>query len=106
MKAVKRNDKNGNFYAYLIECPACKSPHVFDKRWTFNGDYNKPTFSPSMKSSWGGTIDPVSNRIEVPEQVCHSFVRDGKIEFLNDCTHDMKNSVVELPEINEDYFNG
>lgn len=33
-----------------------------------------------------------------PESRCHSYVRDGKIEFLGDCFHDLKNTTVELPE--------
>lgn len=32
------------------------------------------------------------------EPICHSFVRDGKIEFLNDCTHELAGTTLELPE--------
>jgi len=31
-----------------VMCPGCKHYHVFDQRWTFNGDFDKPTFTPSM----------------------------------------------------------
>lgn len=34
-------------------------------------------------------------------QVCHSFVTDGKIQFLGDCTHNLVGQIVELPEIDE-----
>lgn len=30
---------------------------------------------------------------------CHSFVRDGKIEFLNDSTHSLAGQTVDLPPL-------
>ena len=72
---------------YLIECPGCGMSHLFDDRWEFNDDLENPTFSPSMLAKWP------------PDNVCHSFVRDGKIQFLNDCTHDLKGKTVELSEV-------
>lgn len=32
---------------------------------------------------------------------CHSFVRDGKIEFLGDCTHEMAGTTIELPDVDK-----
>jgi hypothetical protein len=32
------------------------------------------------------------------KDVCHSFVRDGQIQFLGDCTHALKGQTVERPE--------
>jgi len=72
-----------------IMCPACKFLHVF-RGWTFNGDYYKPTFSPSMLVN--------KNRLSTNAPVCHSFVTDGQIRFLGDCTHEMKNKTVPLEE--------
>lgn len=31
--------------------------------------------------------------------VCHSFIRDGRIEFLSDCTHALAGQTVDLPDI-------
>jgi hypothetical protein len=31
---------------------------------------------------------------------CHSFVREGKIEYLGDCEHYLQGQTVELPEWN------
>jgi len=31
--------------------------------------------------------------------VCHSWVRDGKIEFLPDCSHALAGQTVDLPEV-------
>lgn len=62
-------------------------------RWTFNGDFDKPTFSPSLNTWITGTNGEVRSR-------CHSFIRDGRIQFLGDCTHALAGQTVDLPEIN------
>lgn len=180
-KATECVDNTGKHLGWLIFCPACQCGHQFATgRWTFNGDTEKPTFSPSMlvKSNTQENIErggwmPVQNRkkdssLRVPmnmmsEQraqqnhcgqtlarlrerggmspfeilcnlngaglwdgvptdqdeailtarvekwlkdveasrpaVCHSFVRDGRIQFLADCTHAMAGQTVDLPEV-------
>ena len=32
-----------------------------------------------------------------PPEVCHSFITDGRIQFLNDCTHALAGHTVPLP---------
>lgn len=88
--------------AYIFECPGCGMDHMVtvsrEERgqlrpmWSFNGDMNRPTFHPSLlvKWSWGEAQEP---------RICHSFVKDGRIQFLNDCTHPLKGQTVELYEI-------
>lgn len=88
-KVLKIEGEDG---AYMIFCPGCKTGHKFDKRWTFNGDMEKPTFRASMLVKWTRTVDGVV------DFVCHSFVTDGKIEFLDDCTHKLKGQTVDLPD--------
>ena len=81
---------------YVIECPACGYGHPFHvdashpngARWTFNGDMNRPTFSPSMLCMPDG-----------PKR-CHSFVRDGKIQFLADSWHG-RSDTVDLPDVED-----
>jgi len=70
---------------YIIHCPGCKSWHFFDFRWTFNKNFEKPTFNPSLLVG----LNDSGRR-------CHSYVTDGKIRFLGDCFHDLKNTTVEL----------
>jgi hypothetical protein len=60
-------------------------------RWSFNGDMEKPTISPSIHV-W--KKDEKGNRITT----CHSFVTDGKIQYLGDCLHPLVNQTVDLPE--------
>lgn len=79
-----------------VFCPACNTIHLFDDRWTFNNNYDKPTFNPSMLVK-----TPQQNK---RDRVCHSFVRDGQIQYLGDCTHDMSNKTVDLPEITDEMW--
>ena len=78
---------------YMIFCPGCKCGHKFDSRWAFNGNMEKPTFVGSMLVKW--TADRSDGPID---HVCHSFVREGKIQFLSDCTHHLVNQTVDLPD--------
>ena len=87
-KAEDIKTSDGQVGGVMIYCPGCKTHHVFDDRWAFNGDYEKPTFSPSM----------MVNRQD-PDSRCHSFVRNGNIEFLNDCFHDLKGQTVPLEDV-------
>jgi hypothetical protein len=87
-------------------CPGCKDYHMPDNSWQFNGDLDKPTFSPSILVKGTKDIsDEEAKRILNGEQinpihfVCHSFVVDGRIQFLSDCTHELAGQTVELEEI-------
>lgn len=75
---------------YIFECPGCGCLHFFDASWTFNGDLEKPTVSPSI------LVFPSE-----PAKRCHSFVRDGMIQFLDDCHHELKGQTVEIPDFDE-----
>ncbi len=81
--------RSGN--RWLFHCPACGFAHGPDDSWTFNGDVERPTFSPSLlvRCEYGEARE---------KRVCHSFVRDGRIEYLSDCTHAMAGQTVEIPD--------
>lgn len=74
-------------------CPGCEQYHMFftDKaknykiHWDFNGNYDKPTFSPSLLNT-----KPNS------DYRCHLFLRDGMIQYLSDCNHRLAGQTVEL----------
>jgi hypothetical protein len=40
---------------------------------------------------------PDAGRDGAPPAVCHSFVTDGRIQLLGDCTHSMASQTVDLP---------
>ena len=60
--------------------------------WSWNGDIDKPTLRPSIKTTmeFGGSK---------PDMICHSWVNDGQVQFLGDCTHSLAGQTVDLLEI-------
>lgn len=58
--------------------------------WTWNGDVDEPTLKPSILSR-GGNVDG--------EIRCHSFVNDGKVQFLSDCSHEFAGQTVDLLDV-------
>lgn len=74
---------------YRFECPGCGHSHVFDATWIYDGNAEKPTVSPSLLVTYTG---------EEPSR-CHSYIRDGRIQFLTDCTHALRGQTVDLPDV-------
>lgn len=103
-----KQDKS-TYTAHYYWCPGCDSLHGIainpgkqenGAGWDFSGTMECPTYSPSQLSSfdqWMGEGKP-------PKKfVCHTFIRQGKIQFLNDCTHALKGKTVPLPPL-PDWF--
>lgn len=83
---------------YAFDCPGCGTMHAFytkngplsdgvEQNWTFNGDGDAPTISPSLDVC----------RTD-PERHCHSWIVDGKITFLSDSYHALKGQTVLIPD--------
>jgi hypothetical protein len=82
-------------------CPGCGSPHKVRisppsggsgrPAWDWNGSLDAPTFRPSILSRIDYT-DP-----DRPASICHSYVTDGQIRFLTDCTHSMAGQTQPIP---------
>ena len=83
-------------------CPGCKEVHVFSvakpadsgARWTWDGNVDHPTFNPSMVVSCDGIPDE-----GWPAERCHYFLHNGRIQFLGDCTHELRGQTVDLPNL-------
>lgn len=91
ISAVLAEQPSGWMHFY---CPGCKHVHTVNVDaknhsvvWGYNGNPEKPTFTPSILS----TRDHFGER-------CHSFVTDGRIQFLGDCNHELAGQTVDLPE--------
>lgn len=117
-KAKIARDGAGNFFGIHFRCPGCASEHggkggvslpVSNWRppneveggsakplphWTFNGDFENPTFHPSVLSRYEY---PAEDGQPAVKFTCHSWVRNGRIEFLSDCTHALAGKTVDLP---------
>lgn len=83
-------------------CPGCDDAHqIAVGTWSWNGDLDRPTFSPSvLVKGFGYSREPEVGGPPVAPgpKVCHSFVTDGRIQFLGDCTHTLAGQTVDLPE--------
>lgn len=85
----------------MVKCPACGFITIpNDGRWTFNGDFERPTFTPSINETWGKEgqtteefrADPNPNRN-------HVHITDGVIHYCGDCTHSRAGQSVEIPPL-------
>lgn len=114
---VKKTSNGG----LRFHCPGCDSSHVVGisgvggkARWDWNGSFDKPTLNPSVLVRVGHYVPGRANEgcwcdynRQHPEDAdfeciqCHSFVRDGKIEFLSDCSHALAGKTVDLPPLYE-----
>lgn len=81
-----------------IHCPGCDREHTLRVKtrtnandggpaWSWNGDLDLPTFSPSLLV-YASNVQPR----------CHSFIEAGRIQFLPDCDHALVGETVDLPE--------
>lgn len=106
MKVIgKLNDQDGIWGGgYIFFCPGCKCGHlIYDAahilpthggaRWTFNGDESKPTFAPSY------LVGLPENGVQFSRKRCHSYVKDGMIQFLTDCWHDLRGKTVPMVDM-------
>ena len=91
-------------------CPGCEEPHSLPKSWSFNGDLERPTFTPSFKHSgirrvfangkWTGEWlrDAAGNTVPY---TCHYILSSGELQFCGDCTHALVGKTVPLPPLPE-----
>jgi hypothetical protein len=129
MKVKQIVDEQGRLVGYRFHCPGCDESHTLPVRpiprgvlecpdvvtwahWLFNEDLAAPTFSPSVSIKSGHYCDGDKTDCwctyykQHPNEpvmyacfICHSFVRNGRIEFLHDCTHALAGQTVDLPDI-------
>ena len=81
----------------LFRCRGCGNAHqvvvdVPDGGWSWNGNLERPSFSPSVLVH---EIRRDDGSLYAPR--CHSFVTDGRIEYLPDSTHSLAGQTVDLP---------
>lgn len=87
-----------------------------DGAWQWNGSVDEPTLQPSVLFQSGhyapghhGDKCWCTYNKEHPEQAsdgficvrCHSYVTDGKIQFLGDCSHSLVGQTVEIPQMED-----
>ena len=97
---VRRSEHWENYYVW---CPGCNELHGFRTRapqprsgepsipsWTYNGNPEKPTFTPSLRY--------LRHRADYPGcgPHCHIIVTDGKLQFCADCEHKLAGTTIDL----------
>ncbi|WP_404711473.1 DUF6527 family protein [Sphingomonas sp. MMS24-J13] len=95
-------DSAGGLYLWIY-CPGCESEHSLRIRtphgdnWSWNGNADRPTFRPSLLVRTCRAVDPsfVPEPGDPPE-VCHSYIIDGRIQFLADSTHALAGQTIDL----------
>ena len=97
----------GDRHGLSFFCSACESAHTILTSaggWTWNGDADRPTFSPSVLVTHDANPD-ASEEFEEwrTARACHSCVTDGQIQFLGDCTHALAGQTVPLADFPENY---
>jgi len=96
---------------YGFWCPGCADYHMFRtepwKRvkfvdgvyvesdgfvWQFNGDVDCPTFSPAL------LVKGRDKKTGKRRTICHVFVRDGQLEYMDDAGHFLAGKTVEMED--------
>lgn len=78
-------------------CPGCDSLHGVElirepTKWDWDGNLEAPTISPSILTHMNGRDSP---------DKCHSFVRNGRWEFLSDSFHALAGQTVDMVDLPE-----
>lgn len=101
LSPILRNGTDGRLTWW---CPGCDHAHMIQTgagsgpRWGWNGNAEKPTFTPSVLVRTGRAVDPTFvKEAGDPPEVCHSFVVDGQMQFLSDCDHALAGQTVPIP---------
>ena len=91
-------------------CPGCEEMHRLPGSWTFDGNLEKPTFTPSFKhegiqrafvdGKWTGEWVRDTNGNTVPF-ICHYILTAGVLNFCGDGTHALAGKSVPLPALPE-----
>jgi Family of unknown function (DUF6527) len=87
-------------------CQGCESHHQIRTKgptaWGWNGDVEKPTFTPSVLVTYKAVPDAEEEFKEWrTERRCHTFITDGMVQFLGDCTHALAGQTLPLPDLPE-----
>ena len=70
---------------YEFFCKGCNCNHVINNTWIIKHD--ESTITPSVLTR---------GRTENGETRCHLFVTKGKIQYLQDCTHELAGKTIDM----------
>jgi hypothetical protein len=90
------SDSDGKFISKRCYwwCIGCDEQHLWQieaangPTWDWNGDTEKPTVTPSILTDGSR-----------PDQRCHVFIKDGTIQYLEDCWHSLAGQTVLMIDV-------
>lgn len=100
MALIEGGKKLGGFQYWCLGCKSehyvrCFGPETKGPRWKFNGDWESPSFTPSVlylhehpADKEGGPSTKVTD--------CHHYVTNGQIRYLNDSRHALAGKTVRM----------
>ena len=113
MKSMLRtvNDHGLEYPCLMFICPGCAedlgsglhmlpvNTTVKEPAWSWDGNLEKPTITPSILTGRDS------------DKICHSYLKEGIFQFLEDSTHSLAGTFVEIPDlpdwvIDEEPYNG
>jgi hypothetical protein len=90
---------------YAFHCPGCACSHgvyvdgTGHPVWQWNKSLDRPTFTPSILVTYPANPKAIEEFKEWrTERRCHSFVKEGMIQFLADSTHKLAGQTVPIPD--------
>lgn len=96
---LRRIASGDEYLGYSHWCPGCRERHVFwvkhprNHQWGFDGNFERPSFTPSMR-----VYKPKDDVAGTPEITrCHYFLTGGVINFLADSSTHLLRGSVPLP---------
>lgn len=104
---------------FMFWCPGCQDTHYFSvgiagqPSWNFDGNRDRPTISPSLLTRtghycahhkpgddcWCSYEARYGKKPPFACYQCHLFLKDGRLQFLADCTHALAGQTVDLPDL-------
>lgn len=103
---------------FAFWCPGCEEMHLVGTTWQWDGNLEAPTVSPSLLitsghycSRWkpGDSCWCTYNAEHADDPAgfvcerCHTFIKNGEIEFLPDCSHALAGKTLPIPPLPEDH---
>lgn len=93
MKIMPVSNVPGQF---IFWCPGCHEHHgvwtdpehpnkVTGSKWTFDGNMERPTFSPSI--------------LTIGRTRCHLHIVNGEIHYCSDCDHALAGKAVPMEDV-------
>jgi len=112
ISSVLLSNGDGNLVFFCKGCEAWHSLYIAtdeginrEFEWKFNGDYEKPTFTPDVATVLPGRrgVYEENGTYDFGDVLlCHAEITDGKIKYYESTTHHLSGKTVDLASIDDE----